>query len=69
MIGAEPEPVLPQCSDGIDNDGDGLTDFNDNECLLQLEYTLYCPQWDSETDPIPFTLTNEEMAALGCYEI
>jgi hypothetical protein len=25
----EPEPAEPQCSDGIDNDGDGLTDYND----------------------------------------
>jgi len=23
-----PEPPLPQCSDGLDNDGDGLTDYN-----------------------------------------
>lgn len=24
-----PEPTEPQCSDGLDNDGDGLTDYND----------------------------------------
>ncbi len=27
-VGMAPPPAPPQCSDGIDNDGDGLTDFN-----------------------------------------
>jgi hypothetical protein len=26
--GTTPTPALPECSDGIDNDGDGLTDYN-----------------------------------------
>jgi len=29
----EPEPDRPQCSDGIDNDGDGLIDMADGRCL------------------------------------
>lgn len=29
----EPTERLPQCSDGIDNDSDGLVDLNDRECL------------------------------------
>ena len=69
LIGGEAPPPSYACNDGIDNDGDGFADYEDAECLLQLEYTLYCPLWDSETDPVPFTLTNEEMASLGCYEI
>jgi hypothetical protein len=39
-VGEPPPPPPPQCSDGIDNDGDGLTDFNggvtppgDPQCL------------------------------------
>jgi hypothetical protein len=27
-VGPPPPPPPPQCSDGLDNDGDGLTDFN-----------------------------------------
>lgn len=27
-----PEPPLPQCSDGLDNDGDGNTDMRDPQC-------------------------------------
>jgi hypothetical protein len=29
----EPSPDLPACSDGIDNDGDGLIDMADGRCL------------------------------------
>lgn len=29
----DPEPDKPQCSDGIDNDGDGLIDMADGRCL------------------------------------
>jgi len=28
-----PPPDLPQCSDGIDNDGDGYIDMDDGRCL------------------------------------
>jgi hypothetical protein len=28
-----PPPDLPACSDGIDNDGDGLIDMADGRCL------------------------------------
>jgi hypothetical protein len=31
------EPVLPQCSDGIDNDGDGYTDENDDQCVSKTD--------------------------------
>jgi len=32
------EPALPECIDGIDNDGDGFTDFGDDpECADRLD--------------------------------
>ena len=39
-------PVLPKCSDGVDNDGDGLVDYpNDPGCIA--------PNVDDETDDCP----------------
>jgi hypothetical protein len=68
LIGAEPGPVLPQCSDGIDNDGDGFTDEEDAKCILQLQDTYHCPLWDSETDPIMYT-NNDDFVSYGCTQI
>ncbi len=39
-------PALPQCSDGIDNDGDGKIDYPDDPGCL-------APQQDDETDDCP----------------
>jgi hypothetical protein len=60
LIGSEPGPVLPQCSDGIDNDGDNRTDGNDYNCMYQLPsnpndpivYFEYCPNWDDESTQV-----------------
>ena len=47
LIGSEPEPTLPECSDGIDNDGDGdYDDFQEENCYAA---GIYCPNWNSET--------------------
>ncbi|MFO8015577.1 MAG: hypothetical protein R6U32_00585, partial [Candidatus Woesearchaeota archaeon] len=40
----------PECSDGIDNDGDGLVDENDPGCY---DSGAYDPQDDDETDTLP----------------
>lgn len=41
-----PPPPPPQCSDGIDNDGDGFIDFPDDPGCVS-------PQDNNETDPVP----------------
>tara|TARA_R100000278_G_scaffold47753_1_gene41260 strand:+ start:397 stop:771 length:375 start_codon:yes stop_codon:yes gene_type:complete len=44
-----------ECFDDIDNDGDGIPDFEDEECKYLNEDTgqeIYCPWWDSEDTPI-----------------
>ena len=47
-----------QCSDGIDNDGDGTADANDPQCSAFVSFSedpgqpdnyQYCPNWDDET--------------------
>ncbi|WP_026912653.1 Ig-like domain-containing protein [Patulibacter minatonensis] len=43
-------PANPQCSDGADNDGDGLADAKDPGCLSGPGGT-YNPRDDDETDP------------------
>jgi len=43
---AGPDSSLPQCSDGIDNDGDGKIDYPDDPGCL-------APQQDDETDDCP----------------
>jgi len=49
-----------QCSDGIDNDGDGDYDGTELECFYtepidpnstEPPQTTYCPNWDDETTP------------------
>ena len=37
--GGTTTPALPQCSDGIDNDGDGLVDMADPDCSSPLDNT------------------------------
>lgn len=54
VIGENNEEVLPLCSDGIDNDGDGLTDSQDDNCTYIMATTgtpqpVYCENWNSET--------------------
>lgn len=45
-------PVLPQCSDGIDNDGDGSTDAGDPQCNNNcVANSQYAPTHNSETTP------------------
>lgn len=34
---AELEDGLEQCSDGLDNDGDGFVDCDETECVSSLE--------------------------------
>lgn len=45
------QPTTPQCSDGIDNDGDGLTDQLDEGC------------WENENDP--FTYNPDDNSETG----
>ena len=47
-----------QCNDGIDNDGDGFIDIDDNECQLHIYdpqsqslIDMNCPLWNDETNP------------------
>lgn len=57
-------PVLPpQCSDGLDNDGDGLADARDPGCHADGNANnpgSYDPQDDDETDPVGLT---------GCIQV
>jgi hypothetical protein len=43
-------PELPACSDGFDNDGDGLTDFGEDPGCYSASWTLENPQCDDELD-------------------
>ncbi len=46
----------PQCSDGIDNDVDGLTDMGDSDCKSAVdpfEVSAYPPSVSSDTHPDP----------------
>ena len=56
--GHEPSAQIAECSDGIDNDGDGDTDINDLECYAFVAFAQnpgesdeyrYCPNWDDES--------------------
>lgn len=54
VIGETEEVELPACSDGIDNDGDGLTDGQDENCFFVMSSTgtpnpIYCENWNDET--------------------
>ena len=53
--GGDPPPT--ECQDGIDNDGDGLTDIEDPNCYLVMPIhpsdpdpppAVYCPNWHTE---------------------
>lgn len=47
VLSDAPPPTPTQCSDGTDNDADGLTDFSDDPGCMSL-------QDHDETDPLPF---------------
>jgi len=67
LVGSEEPIIPPECSDGIDNDGDGGIDvdngtghMHDFECeyvfhplgdLSQPPITMMCPNWDDESTP------------------
>ena len=60
LAGGTPEPILPHCSDGIDNDGDGVIDSDDMDCRRvtgissgpgEPAPSVYCPAWDDENNP------------------
>ena len=60
LAGGSPDPFIPACSDGLDNDGDGFVDNNDDGCRLVTGVSadpgdpppsVYCPSWDDETTP------------------
>ena len=60
LVGGTNSPTLPQCSDGIDNDGDGMADNQDDGCRLVVglssdpmtpDPSIYCPSWDDEHHP------------------
>jgi len=62
LVGGTPEPYVPACSDGLDNDGDGQIDGYDNECKYTFPVdpnsqeppqVIYCPNWDDEASPPP----------------
>lgn len=53
VLGDTNDEILPQCSDGIDNDGDGLTDGQDDGCYFVMATTgtsqpVYCENWNDE---------------------
>jgi len=52
-----PPPPAAECSDGVDNDGDGLVDMNDPNCTT--------PQDDSEAGPTPTGDCANQNAILG----
>jgi endoglucanase len=43
LVGHPPAPVLPQCGDGVDNDGDGLFDLEDPGCAGAADDDEYDP--------------------------
>ena len=58
LVGEEYIPPTPECSDGIDNDGDGLSDISDPKCSYVLPMNpsdpnpppaVYCPDWHTES--------------------
>lgn len=62
VIGDTEKIEMPQCSDGIDNDGDGLADNQDDGCLFFMASTgstqpVYCENWNDEQNP-PQTLND-----------
>ena len=51
--------VLPQCSDGIDNDGDSLIDADDPACFVD---DVYDPELDDESnDPVVLTQCSDNV--------
>ena len=51
----EPQEVVTQCNDGIDNDADSMIDLDDGECQLNMYdpetqgiIFMNCPYWDNE---------------------
>lgn len=60
LVGAESTPPPPECSDGVDNDGDGDIDGLDMECFFmptpspgdtEPPTAIYCPNWNDENNP------------------
>lgn len=60
LVGGTNSPALPMCDDGVDNDGDGVADGQDDGCRLVIGFSsdpgtpdpsIYCPTWDDETNP------------------
>jgi hypothetical protein len=45
--------MLMQCSDGKDNEGDGLIDSMDGGCYHNFVNPVYDPTWDNESDKFP----------------
>lgn len=60
LVGGEVQPPSTICNDGIDNDGDGFSDNNDDDCRLVVglsgdpmtpDPSIYCPEWNDERNP------------------
>lgn len=64
-----------QCSDGIDNDGDGNNDSSDTHCIWatnaeppQVPIFYYCPDHNDETTTPTFSSSQEAISA-GCEQV
>ncbi len=61
-----PDPAVPQCRDGADNDGDGLTDMDDPGCSNPEDNTENTPQCSDGRDNDGDGLT--DMDDPGCSD-
>jgi hypothetical protein len=61
-------PPLPQCSDGIDNDGDGLIDMEDPDCSSPSDNTEGPEASTSPSTPATTTTTSPSTSASGSVE-
>ena len=66
---------VPQCSDSVDNDGDGNNDSEDGNCMWATDATpptvptfYYCPNHNDESSSPTFS-TEQEALNAGCEQI
>jgi hypothetical protein len=61
-------PTVPQCSDGIDNDGDGLIDMEDPDCTSPTDTTEGPEVSTSPSTPTTGTTTSPSTTTSGSTE-
>src|SRR6201996_6269130 len=61
-------PTVPQCADGIDNDGDGLIDMEDPDCTSPADNTEGPEASTSPSTPATGTTTSPSTATSGSTE-